>query len=170
MPPIIKRRRGRPNKYGRPSRALTVTLPDDVIGRLMAIDGDIGRAIVAVTERRLPRRRRAVPPAELSSYGRHAVIVVLAMKALKRLPGIQLVPIGNGRALIALAEERSISQFELELRDVLDSRDVNGAERHSLELIARILRQARRSSRVSVKERKIIVLESRKPADRRRFN
>ena len=49
---VERRGPGRPHKFGRPSRAVTVTLPEDVIGRLSAIDVDLGRAIVAVVQRR----------------------------------------------------------------------------------------------------------------------
>src|SRR5204862_8105493 len=124
--------------------------------------GDVGRAIVAVAERKTARRPRPIRPAEITSYGNHAVIVVLPGKALKRITGVQLVPIGNGRALISLDGSRSISQFELDLHDVLHHSDVNGDERPSLEAIAGILREARRSRLVDIRERTIIVLESKR--------
>ena len=159
---LAKHGPGRPQKYGRPSQAVTVTLPEDVIARLSAIDADLGRAIVALAEHRSPRRPPAIRPAELASYGNHAVIVVMPVKALKRLAGVQLVPIGNGRALISLEHPRSIPQLELQLRDATDQDGVNGSERKTLEAIAQILREARRSERVTVKERTIIVLESKR--------
>jgi len=159
---LAKHGPGRPQKYGRPSQAITVTLPDDVIARLSAIDADLGRAIVALAEHRTPRRPPTIRPAELASYGNHAVIVVLPVKALKRLRGVQLVPIGNGRALISLDDPRSVSQLELQLRDATDQAGVNGSERKTLEAISQILREARQSARVTVKERTIIVLESKR--------
>src|SRR6185503_19394173 len=85
---------GRPPKYGRPSRAVTVTLPEDVLDGLGAIDADVGRAIVKLTERRGRPRLRAVRPAELATYGNHAVIIVNPARALKRMAGVQLVPVG----------------------------------------------------------------------------
>src|SRR5688572_28018168 len=100
--PLAVRGRGRPSKYGRPSRAITLTLPEDVLARLGTVDTDLGSAIVKVVERRTIPRASAVKPAEIASYGSHAVIVVTPVNALKRLPGVQLVPIGNGRCLIAL--------------------------------------------------------------------
>lgn len=159
---LAKHGPGRPRKYGRPSQAVTITLPEDVIARLTAIDADLGRAIVGLAEQRTARRPPAIRPAELASYGNHAVIVVLPVKALKRLPGVQLVPIGNGRALISLDDQRSIPQLELQLRDAIDQTGVNGAERKTLEAIAEILREARQSGRVTVRERTIIVLESKR--------
>lgn len=158
----LKHGPGRPHKYGRPSHAVTVTLPEDVIERLRALDLDLGRAIVALVERRETKRPRAVRPAELSKYGNHAVIIVNPANALKRLPGVQLVPAGNGRALISLAAPNSIPRLELGVRDALEAADLATAERETLEAIADILRHARQSNDVSLQERSIIVLEAKR--------
>ena len=85
-------------KYGRASRAVTVTLPEYVLARLSGIDTDLGRAIVMLAERHARPRGRIPRAAEIAPYGKHAVIIVNPVRALKRLPGVQLVPIGNGRA------------------------------------------------------------------------
>jgi hypothetical protein len=153
---------GRPMKFGRASRAVTLTLPEDVIERLGRVDADLGRAIVALAEQhprsRAPRRRRA----EVTSYGNHAVIVVTPAKELSRLPGVQLVPIGNGRALISLEPPYSVPQLELELRDAIERGDAPASEQQTLTAIAEILRQTRHSRRVRLEERTIIVLESKR--------
>jgi hypothetical protein len=159
-PPLVAAGRGRPSKYGRPARAITLTLPEDVLARLGAVDTDLGRAIVKVVEHRTAPRASAVRPAEIASYGNHAVIVVTPVKALKRIPGVQLVPIGNGRCLIALEPPHSIPQLELEIRDVLAGNGLAGSERDALESVAEILRDARASRGMRPKERTIIVLES----------
>jgi hypothetical protein len=159
---------GRPRKYGRASRAVTLTLPEDVIGRLGAIDADLGRAIVALAERHGTPRARTLRHAEIAAYGNHAVIVVNPAKGLKRLPGVQLVPVGNGRALIALEPPYSVPQLELDLRDLLERGEVSGLERETLDAIADILRQSRQSTRVSLVERTIIVLEAKRPRRRAR--
>jgi len=154
--------RGRPLKYGpRPSRAVTLTLPKDVIARLTAIDADLGRAIVSVAESRAVGRPHAAPPAQISSYGRHAVIVVSAGETLKGFTGVQLVPIGGGRALISLDPPHSITRFEVDVRDALDGDDVEGPDRQALEVIADVLREGRHSRRVTLQARTIIVLESK---------
>ena len=154
---------GRPPKYGRPSRAVTITLPEDVIASLGAVDADLGRAIVTITGRKGKPRSRVLRPAEVASYGgHHAVIIVNPAKALKRLPGVQLVPVGNGRALIALEPALSIPQLELSVRDALEQQSMNALERQTLEAIASILQQARRSRGVSLEARTIIVLESKR--------
>ena len=158
---LIKHGPGRPRKFGRPSRAVTVTLPEDVLTRLGVLDADLGRAIVTLVERRA-RRVRAVKPAEMTSYGRHAVIMVTPVNALKRIAGVQLVPIGNGRALISLERAHSIPEFELGLGDALARGDVSESERRTLGAIVDILRQTRRSSRVTLEERTIIVFETKR--------
>jgi hypothetical protein len=152
---------GRPQKYGRPSHAVTVSLPEDVLHRLRALDADIGRAIVALVEQQTMPRAHGFAPAELTAYGNHAVIVVDQTKVLKKLPGVQLVPTGNGRALISLDQPNSIPKLELNVRDAIDS-DISTKERHTLEALADILRHARSSPGITLQERSIIVLEARR--------
>jgi hypothetical protein len=151
---------GRPPKVGRPARAVSLTLPEDVLDRLAAEHADLGQAIVNLVEKGPRRRSRAAEAAELSNYGRHAVILVTPVPALKRLRGVELVPLGNGRALISLEATHSIPQLELELRDALDR--ASPAERRTLENLAAILRSARRSAVVHLEQRTIIVIESKR--------
>lgn len=154
--------RGRPSKYGRPARAVTLTLPEDVLGQLRAVDPDLGRAIVKFVERRPARRVSATRPAEIARYGTHGVIIVTPVKPLKRLRGVQLVPIGNGRCLISLERSHSIPQLEIDIRDALAREGLTAVERETLEGIAGILRDARISHVATPEERTIIVLESRR--------
>jgi hypothetical protein len=158
----IRQGPGRPRKYGRPSRAVTLTLPQDVLDRLGAVHADVGQAIVDIVENRPAPRRRERRSAELASYGNHAVIVVTPIKALKRLPGVQLIPIGDGRALISLESPHSIPHLELALRDAMDRGAAGEPERKALNALAEILRDARLSRGVTLEERTIIVLESKR--------
>jgi hypothetical protein len=157
----MKAGRGRPKKFGRPSKAVTVTLPEDVLAKLHGVDADLGRAIVRLTERRAPAAAATVVrAAEITSYGNRAVIVVTPLKALRRLPGVELVPVGDGRALISLAPGQSVSQFELAVRDATTERGVPPGERQALLEIADILKASRGERGRRVRERTIIVLES----------
>src|SRR5688572_15919988 len=113
---LLHSRRGRPQKFGRPSRAVNLTLPEDVIKALGQIDDDLGRAVVRMSQP-LVSKGLSRPPAELSKYGQSAVIVVRPVAALNRLPGVMLVPLPDGRALISLHESMSVYEFELLLRD-----------------------------------------------------
>jgi hypothetical protein len=161
VPPKLPtaRGRGRPRKFGRASRAVTVTLPEDVLARLGAIDADIGRAIVSAAERAAAPRRTLPPPAELATYGNHAVILVTPIKALRQLPGVELIPIGGNRALIALEGVHQIPRLELDVRDALERSAGDPAQRAALSMLADILREARVSPQLKVAERTIIVLE-----------
>jgi hypothetical protein len=140
---------------------VTITLPEDILARLATVHADLGRAIVTLAERKRTQPR-APRPAEVAAYGNHAVIVVNPAKALGRLPGVQLVPLGNGRALISLEHQYSVAQLELDVRDAIEHRDVKQPERVTLQAISNILRQARRSRQVSVEQRTIIVLERKR--------
>jgi hypothetical protein len=151
-------RLGRPSKYGRPARAVTVTLPEDILGRLSTINTDVGLAIVNLVEKNRSNRVPLVPPAEITSYGKHSVIAVTPAKALRRLKGVQLIPIGNGRALIALDPTHSVPALELQLRDALESGEAKGHERDILEGIADILRRTRSARGLRLETRSIIVL------------
>ena len=146
---------------------MTLTLPEDVLARLGAIDADVARAIVSlVEERRQPAKALWPPatrPAEISNFGHSAVIIVTPVKALKRLPGVQLVPIGKGRCLISLVPPHSIPQLELDIRDVIAQGGSSRAELRTLEEIADILRAARASGDSVPRERTIIVFESKRP-------
>jgi hypothetical protein len=151
-------RRGRPSKFGRAARAVTVTLPEDVIERLSAINLDISRAIVQLAETRAPRR--TLPsPVEVSEYGDGALIVVPPVEALKRLRGVELIPLSDGRALITLESSQAVSDLELALRDSLDSNSHSTADRKALEGIVTILQRARQSTNATVRTRTIIVVE-----------
>jgi hypothetical protein len=168
VPPVsrpalpLKAGPGRPRKFGRPSRAVTVTLPDDVLGRLHAVDHDLGNAIVRMVETRAGRGTATPRAAEIASYGNHAVIVVTPVKALRRIAGVELVPVGNGRALISLDRGQSVSQLELDIRDAMVAADVPPMERSVLQDIADILRETRGKHGPVLRERTIIVLEARR--------
>ena len=151
-------RRGRPQKFGRPARAVTITLPVDTMVSLQAIDHDLGAAIVALVDRTQNHRPR--PPVKLARYGRRSLIVVRPVPALKRIPGVELVPAGeHGRAFIALTERLTIATFELRVQDALEASSLDRAGRDVLTMLADVLKDARRSGRLSLSERTIIVLE-----------
>ena len=158
---VVRTGPGRPRKFGRPSRAVTLTLPDDVIATLAAIDDDLSQAVVRLA---LPVTAEvyAYAPAELFKYGDSAVIVVKRMAALEQMPGVTLVPLPDGRALIALDESLSLSDLELKLRDTIDGdrRRSTPSERAALTTIVDILKSARHTKGLRVVRRSMIVLQS----------
>jgi len=158
---IVKSRRGRPLKFGRPARTVALTLPEDIIAALTSVDADLGRAVVNVSQ---PLVQHAVPLpiAELSRYGHSAVIVIKPVPSLERIPGVTLVPLPDGRALISLDETMTVYEFELKLRDVLSEKPTGESlrDRKALTAVADILKMARSARDITVHRRGIIVLQS----------
>ena len=144
---------------------MTVTLPERVLAALTSIDVDLGRAIVRLAQPALGRQPHA--PAELSTFGRHSVIVVNPSRTLERRTGVELLHLPDGRALISFDQTRTIPALELLIKDALEDRDLPAADREIFHAIADILKTARRSDRVAVLQRNVIVLETRKPLKKR---
>jgi hypothetical protein len=154
----LRRRPGRPRKFAAPSRAVTVTLPDDVIEVLRGVDQDVSRAVARIAARHQSNHGR--PAAELSVFGRRAVITVRPTPTLERRTGISLVPLTDGRALISFDQPTTIEELELLLYDALEDPHLAADDRRLFQEIASILKHARRSRDVTLLRRTIIVLES----------
>ncbi|MGE4053673.1 MAG: hypothetical protein AB7F99_02645 [Vicinamibacterales bacterium] len=162
-----RRGRGRPLKFGRPARSVTVTLPDDVLNALRARDRDLGRAIVALLPVASTPPSRS-PAVVLHQTGRRAVIVVRPVEALRRLPGVDLVSLGDpDRALIAFSEGMSAATFELRVQDLLESPSLPPDDAEVVTRLASLLRDVRRTARRSLSQATIIVLEDAHVPERR---
>jgi len=151
-------RRGRPRKFIAPSRAVTLTLPEDVLAALAAVDHDLSRAVVRIAQPELAKRTH--PPAELATFGRRAVIVVNPSRTLEERTGIMLVPLSDGRALISFDESMTVARLELRIQDALEDRELPEEDARIFTCIGEILKTARRSGDVTLQQRHIIVLES----------
>jgi len=163
----IAARRGRPRKFSKPSRPITLTLPVETLEALAAVDPDISRAIVSITQPGSRQRRAA---AELCAFGRRSIIVVNACRTLERRTGVDLVPLPDGRALISFEDTTSPAALELRIEDALEDPTLTASDRETFEAIYDILKTARRSGDVALLRRNIIVLEgrrSRRPASAR---
>ena len=155
-------RRGRPRKFTAPARPVTVTLPDHVLAALTGLDADLGRAIVRLAQPMLADRPH--PPAELATFGRHSVIVVNPSRTLERRTGIELLHLPDGRALISYDQPTTIAGLELMIADALEDQTLPPADREIFQGIAGILKSARRSDTVTLLQRNVIVLETRRAA------
>ena len=170
MPPktltaLAPPRRGRPRKFTVPARPVTVTLPEHVLAALASIDVDLGRAIVRLVQPVLSDRPH--PPAELATFGRHSVIVVHPSRTLERRTGVELLHLPDGRALISFDQTRTIPALELLIKDALEDPGLPASDRDIFEAIAGILKTARRSDRIALVQRNVIVLETHTPLKRR---
>lgn len=151
-------KRGRPRKFRGPSRAVTITLPDNVVAALASVDSDLGRAIVRLSQSAVARRPH--PPAELVSFGRRGIIVVNPTRTLEQHTGTLLIPLPDGRALISFDESMTVDRLELTIEDALDGGQLRPEDARIFETIRGLLKEARRSGRARLHERRIIVLES----------
>src|SRR5262245_20890107 len=120
QPADVTPRRGRPRKFMQPSRAVTLTLPENVIAALEAIDHDLSRAVVRVAQREVGKRPH--PPAELVTFGSRGVIVVSPTRTLELRTGVLLIPLSDGRALISFDESMTPARLELKIEDELEDR------------------------------------------------
>jgi hypothetical protein len=121
------------------------------------LHADVGSAIVRMVERQLRSRVPPIRATEVAPFGNHAVILVTPTRALRRLRGVELIPIGDGRALISLAPSMGIPGLELQVRDAIDE-STDHRERTVLTAVAEILRRGRATRDVRLEERTIIVL------------
>lgn len=154
-----KPRRGRPLKFGRPARSITITLPDDALAALRASDPDVGQAIVALLDSAAKRAPQA-PAVALHKTGRRMVIVVKPVEALRQLPGVELVSLGDHRrALIAFSGDLTAAQFELQIHDLLDGSRLHGDEAEVVDQLADILRDVRHSANLRLSEATIMVID-----------
>jgi hypothetical protein len=69
------------------------------------------------------------------------------------------VPLGNGRALIAFDEPMTAARLELLIQDELDDHDLPDEDARVFEHVRDLLRGARRSKAITLRQQNIIVLE-----------
>lgn len=169
---VFKRPRGRPRKFDAPSRAVTLTLPEAAIEALSDLHDDLSRAIVRLVQEQTAQRAtspaRAIPDAELITFGGEAVIAVRPVKALEASAGVQLLPLPGGQALMTLEAGRTIAEFELALRDALESARLTPGDRKVIAAVLGILKDARHSRDITVRPKNIVVLKSASRRARRR--
>lgn len=162
-PRMPTRRCGRPLKFSRPGRLLTLSLPDDVLCWLKTLHPDPAWAIVALYERvaKLPARSRAErwPTLDLAQFSPHRSLIVVDARSFRGLPGIAAVPVAAGRAFLAFDEGRGIADLELAIQDRIHDRTTPREERREREWLRRQVREWRRSRRLRFARRSIILVE-----------
>jgi hypothetical protein len=166
------KRRGRPSKFGRPSRVVALTLPEDVIARLHRVHRDLGWAILKLLDQepRSTSRRGddAQPEVELVSVGDRRSLIVVNREVIRNLPGVNIIPFSGNRAFLALDIDRGMSDLELAVSDRLGDPTIERTERRALAGLRAQLTAWRRDRELQVHTRAIIVVEHlvTKPSDR----
>lgn len=151
-------RQGRPRKFSRPSCAVTLTLPEDVIAVLKAVDADLSRAVVRVVQPLMVAQSLPVAAKVTTLGDRGALILLPPSRWLREFAGVELITLSDGRALLSFDEGMSIADFELSLRDAVADDILQQDDRAMLQELATILRDARRSDGVVLKRRSIVIL------------
>ena len=80
-------------------------------------------------------------------------------RTLEQRTGVVLVPLSDGRALISFDESTTPARLELAIEDALEDRALPAQDAAVFAGIRDILRQARRSPSVVLRQRNIIVIE-----------
>ena len=173
----MPKRRGRPPKYGSPSKIVAVTLPEEVVSELESIHEDIGWAIVRLTEqrRRGPkatasagattggRQRRiaaakSVAPAELVSVGPGQSLIVFNSATVRPIPGVQMIPLSETEAFLALEPGKGMSDLELAVLDHIEKLRAGSRDKAAATQLLTKLRRWRRDETLAFNARAIILV------------
>ena len=154
-------------KFGRPSRVVALTLPDEVVRGLRKIDADLGWAIVTLFEK-APAGGSAAPEAErdaeLVTIADRRSLIVVNRAVFKSLPGINIIPLHGNRAFLALDVGRGMTDLEIAVIDRLEGASVDGRERKALARLRAQLKAWRHDRALRFHSRAIIVVEQRRSA------
>jgi hypothetical protein len=169
-------KRGRPLKFGRPGQAVAITLPEEVVLGLRKLHPDLAWAIVTLFEKVSKSRKASWHPpddAELVAVGGGRSLIAVSRELFHDLPGINIIPLNDTRAFLALPPGRGMSDLELVVIDRLASVSIAQRERQALQRLRSLLRQWRTDQALRIGTRAIIVLErtngSHRPSRRARL-
>ncbi|HUL72835.1 MAG TPA: hypothetical protein VLT86_07020 [Vicinamibacterales bacterium] len=156
-------RRGRPHKYGRPSKVVALTLPIEVIEALRASHSDLGWAVVKLVEKAGGRAARpAAADFQLVEVGAGASLIVVDPASIERLPAVQIVPLSDHEAFLALAPGRGMADLEIAVVDQMERLRAGTPERRAAERLRQQLRAWRKDSRLTFESRSIILVTRNK--------
>jgi hypothetical protein len=152
-------KRGRPLKFGRPTRLLTVSLPADVLDWLKQLDPDPAWAIVSLFER--TQRRSANEPlrsADLVQLPGKRALILVRPDAFAGLDGVSVIPLSDGRGFLALDTGRGLADLEVAVVDRLEKGSVPASQRAALAEVRQLLRDWRQQG-LRFESRSILVVE-----------
>jgi hypothetical protein len=155
-------RRGRPQKYGRPSQVVALTLPRTTVQRLNQVHADLGWAIVSLVDTQRKGGPEETPPdVALVEVGNGQFLIVVHAAAFRVVPGVQLVPLSKTQAFLALDPGRTMADLEVLVRDRLEQLKRPSRQQRALAALGRELRKWRRDPTMEPESRAIIILNKR---------
>lgn len=175
----MPKRRGRPPKYGTPSKIVAVTLPEDVVAELETIQEDLGWAIVRLVEQRRQRNggsarptmmakerpaaaAHELAPAELVATGSGESLIVVNSAVVRSIPGVRMIPLSDSEAFLALEPGKGMADLELAVQDHLETLRAGSKVREQTTRLLNRLRQWRRDRTLSFHARTIILVSDAK--------
>jgi hypothetical protein len=154
--------RGRPPKFGRPSRLVALTLPEDVLARLKTIHPDAAWAIVRLVEGHDADGNGESARVDIALFSGRRGLIVVDRDAFNRLPDVALIPLSESRAFLALGPGMGLADLELAVIDRIDEATDPSEQAALMELRSR-LREWRADPEWAFEPRAIIVAERRVP-------
>ncbi|WP_170157005.1 hypothetical protein [Roseimicrobium gellanilyticum] len=137
-----------------PSRAITLTLPEETLNDLLKIDRDRSQAIVKLTKSALGKDESPRSMVEVVEMVADIGLLVVGPSALlRRIPFLHLVEVSAGRYLMALAPGNDVKSLEIAITDIVD--DLPEREERERALLLELLghlRKLRKKDRVSMAE------------------
>lgn len=175
----MPRPRGRPPKYGRPTKIVAVTLPEEVVAALSRVHEDLGWAIVTLVGEHRQRTSDASPEsgtrktrrpareltdeAELVSIGAGQSLIVVNAATVRSLPGVQMIPFTETRSFLAFEPGKGMADLELAVHDRLERLRAGSRERRAVERLLNRLRKWRKDASLGFAQRSIILVSDVKP-------
>ena len=147
-------KRGRPPKFQEPRRPVTVTLPENTLAQLAAIDPDRAKAIVKATKAAMPLNEKRRYPVELVEVlpGK-SIIVIGPSRYLKKIRWLRMVELAPLRFLLAIPSGTAVDALELAIIDLLqDLKRHEDGERSLLEALKDLMHNLRVQNKLSKAE------------------
>lgn len=152
-------KRGRPLKFGRPTKPLSLSLPDDVVDWLTGLDPDPAWAIVGLFEKARQRSSgKHGQQAELVQLPGKRGLILVAPDAFDGLEGVSVIRLSDGRGFLALEAGKGYADLELAVADQLDAPGIGPERRKSLAIIRQQLRDWRQAG-LKFESRSILVVD-----------
>jgi hypothetical protein len=138
-------KKGRPPKFQEPRRPITVTLPENTLAQLAAIDPDRAKAIVKATKVAMPLDKKRHKPVELVEvFPGQSIIVIGPSRYLKKIKWLRLVELAPLRFLLTIPSGTAVDSLELAVIDLLQNlKRHEDWERSVLEALRDLMRNLR---------------------------
>jgi hypothetical protein len=131
-----------------------MTLPESTLEGLKQLHGDLGQAIVKLTESATQTKPPDHPQVEIVRMAHNTGLLVVGPSAyLRRIPFLHLMKFAPARFLLALDPGNDYGSLELALCDILEEVPKDEAEERRLILqLSEQITRLRQSSRVRMAE------------------